>query len=116
MPYDPSPILLVYQEIADSTEAMLHAARAGNWTVVHDHGQTYCRAVEKLRDLPDAAKLDSSDQTLKHALLITIIENDADARELALPQQMGMDELLGRLKREQPMLNRRNAARRGNGA
>jgi flagellar protein FliT len=113
MPPDLAPIILIYQEIANSTESMLDAARAGNWPVVHEHGQTYCEAVEKLRHLPDAPKLDSADQALKHDLLIAIIENDADARALTMPQVLSLDELLERLKREQPMVNRRRAVTAG---
>jgi flagellar protein FliT len=99
-----APILLVYQEIADTTSAMLEAARSGDWPVVLELGASYCESVEKLRDLDYSAPLDSSSRAIKHDLLVSIIENDADTRDLAMPQMASLGELLGRLKREQPRL------------
>ncbi len=104
MKSDLAPILQVYQEIADTTSAMLEAARAGNWEAVIVLGDDYCEAVEKLRTLDRSAPLDQTARAMKHDLLVSIIENDADTRDLAMPRLAGLDTLLGRLKRGHPLL------------
>jgi flagellar protein FliT len=98
-----APILLTYQKIADTTSAMREAARVGNWSVALELGKIYCASVEKLRDLDRTAELDSSGRVMKHDLLVSIIENDADTRDLAMPSRIGIDQVLKNFKRDQPL-------------
>lgn len=83
---------------------MLDAARAGNWPDVVELGAQYCRSVEKLNHLDSSTPLDSSGRAKKHELLVSIIDNDADTRDLAMPQLARLNHLLGRLKVDQPTI------------
>ncbi|PND34977.1 flagellar protein FliT, partial [Achromobacter pulmonis] len=42
---------------------------------------------------------------IKYDLLVRILENDAQTRDLALPQLARLGELLGRMKRQQTLLS-----------
>jgi flagellar protein FliT len=98
-----SPLLFTYQKIADTTSAMREAARVGNWSVALELGKIYCASVEKLRNLNRSVELDSGSRVMKHDLFISIIENDADTRDLAMPPHAGIEQLLEGFKRDQPL-------------
>ncbi|MGE8688509.1 MAG: flagellar protein FliT [Achromobacter sp.] len=100
-----SPILEHYQEIALITGEMLAAAQLGDWDGAMIHGQLYCERVERLRQVEHAAPLDESGRAMKYDLLVRILENDAQTRDLALPQLARLGELLGRMKRQQTLLS-----------
>jgi len=99
-----APVLELYQDIANITGAMLSAAQAEDWDKVAYHGQLYCEAVERLRELEPQA-LDESGRSLKYDLLVRILDNDAAVRDLALPQLVRLGHLLSRMKRQQQLLN-----------
>ncbi|ANN78264.1 flagellar protein FliT [Bordetella flabilis] len=98
-------ILELYREIVAVTAAMLNAARAQDWTGVLKFGQTYCEIVERLRTIGVTEPLDDMERRQKHDLLVQILENDANTRDLAIPELARMGELLGRMKRQQALLN-----------
>lgn len=100
-----SPILEHYQEIALITGEMLAAAQVGDWDGAMQHGQQYCERVERLRQLESRTPLDESGRAIKYDLLVRILENDAQTRDLALPQLARLGELLGRMKRQQTLLS-----------
>jgi len=95
-----------YEQIAEITEAMLEAARKGDWGEVLRLGQQYCEMVEQLRTRDaDPVPLDQSERVAKHDLLVRILESDAATRDLAMPQLARLGELLGRMKRQQSLLH-----------
>ena len=98
-------ILDLYREIVAVTAAMLNAARAQDWPAVLQFGQTYCEIVERLRTTGVAEPLDDAERRQKHDMLVQILENDANTRDLAIPELARMSELLGRMKRQQALLN-----------
>lgn len=98
-------ILELYREIVSVTAAMLNAARVEDWSDVLHFGQTYCEKVECLRNIGVAEPLGDAERSQKHALLVQILENDANTRNLAIPELARMSELLGRMKRQQSLLN-----------
>lgn len=94
-----------YEQIAEVTEAMLGAARKGDWGEVLLLGQQYCELVEQLRTRdPGSAPLGQAERVAKHDLLVRILESDAATRDLAIPQLARLGELLGRMKRQQSLL------------
>lgn len=107
-----APVLDLYLDIANITSAMLNAAQSDDWDTVMVYGQQYCETVERLRDLEPGQPLDESGRSMKHDLLVRILENDAAVRDLALPQLARLGTLLGRMKRQQSLL----AAYRGQSA
>ncbi|WP_144641522.1 flagellar protein FliT [Bordetella genomosp. 13] len=107
-----TPVLDLYLDIANITTAMLTAAQSDDWDTVLVCGQQYCETVERLRDVEPGQPLDEAGRTLKHDLLVRILENDAAVRDLALPQLARLGTLLGRMKRQQSVL----AAYRGQAA
>lgn len=98
-------ILELYREIVSVTTSMLNAARSEDWSSVLGFGQSYCEAVERLRHIGVAEPLGDDDRRQKHDLLVQILENDAHTRNLAMPELARMGELLGRMKRQQGLLN-----------
>ena len=98
--------LLPYKKIADITRAMMEAARAQNWDDAVEFGYQYCDAVEALRkhDHATSHPLNESERMIKRDLLIRILENDAATRQFATPQLARLGTLLGRLKRQQSLL------------
>ncbi|EFF75624.1 hypothetical protein HMPREF0004_3003 [Achromobacter piechaudii ATCC 43553] len=98
-------ILENYQEIASITGEMLNAAKAGDWDLAMVHGQQYCERVELLRQTEQKAPLDDAARAMKYDLLVRILENDAETRDLAIPQLARLGELLGRMKRQQTLLS-----------
>jgi flagellar protein FliT len=77
----------------------------GDWDGAMLHGQQYCERVERLRHMEHAAPLDEGGRAIKYDLLVRILENDAQTRDLALPQLAHLGELLGRMKRQQTLLS-----------
>ncbi|ANN66835.1 flagellar protein FliT [Bordetella bronchialis] len=98
-------ILELYREIVAVTTAMLNSARAQDWSSVLQFGQTYCEIVERLRTIGVTEPLDDAERRQKHDMLVQILENDANTRDLAIPELARMSELLGRMKRQQAALN-----------
>jgi flagellar protein FliT len=98
-------ILELYREIVSVTTAMLNAARAEDWSAVLAYGQSYCETVERLRTVGGSVPLDDDERRQKHNLLVQILENDAHTRDLAMPELARMSDLLGRMKRQQGLLN-----------
>jgi flagellar protein FliT len=103
MSSEQATVLLTYQKIADTTSAMREAARVGDWSVALELGKVYCASVEELRNVAPAVEWDPNGRVIKHDLLISIIENDADTRDLAMQPEVALDELLEESKRNQPL-------------
>jgi len=97
-------VLEHYEQIATITENMLTAARNDDWGEVLLLGQTYCESVERLREIGAQSVLDDTERASRHNLLVRILENDAGTRDLAMPQIARLSELLGRMKRQQTLL------------
>jgi len=97
-------ILELYREIVSVTASMLNAARTEDWNSVLTHGQSYCEVVERLRHIGISEPLDDDERRLKHDMLVQILENDANTRDLAMPELARMSDLLGRMKRQQGAL------------
>ena len=97
-----SPILEHYQEIALITGEMLAAAQVGDWDGAMVLGQHYCEQVERLRQAERATPLDEAARAMKYDLLVRILENDAQTRDLALPQLAQAGQLR---KRQQTLLS-----------
>ncbi|MDQ8033145.1 flagellar protein FliT [Bordetella genomosp. 1] len=99
-----APVIELYQHIAQVTGDMLAAAQDGDWTRVLGLGHLYIDLVERLRLLEPRQPLDEAGRTLKHDLLVRILENDAAVRDLAVPQLSRLGDMLGRMKRQQSLL------------
>lgn len=102
------PILEHYQEIADVTGDMFASAQAGDWASVLSLGLHYCELVEDLKAIKRSVDMDETTRSKKHELLVRILANDANTRDLAVPQMARMGELLGRMKRQQAVLTTYN--------
>ncbi len=101
----PSAILQQYAKIADITDAMLGAARQDDWQLVLQLGQQYCELTEAIRRIDNRVSLDDDDRAQKHDFIVRILENDAMTRDLAMPQLARLGDLLGRMKRQQSLIN-----------
>jgi len=108
----PLTVLDHYEQIALITENMLAAARHDEWGDVLRLGQTYCESVERLREAGAQSVLDDAERASRHNLLVRILENDAGTRDLAMPQLARLSELLGRMKRQQSLLQAYGPPRR----
>ncbi|OZI75614.1 flagellar protein FliT [Bordetella genomosp. 2] len=100
-----APVLDIYREIANLTDQMHAAARAGDWSTVLNCGQRYCELVERLRIVDPVTPLDHAGREAKYDLLVRILDNDAATRDLAIPQMARLSDLLGRMKRQQSLLS-----------
>ena len=105
MPSQVPYVLDIYRQIVTVTDAMLASARAADWNSVLQHGQSYCELVERLRFRENNAPLDEASRATKYDLLVHILNNDASTRDLAVPQLARLGELLGRMKRQESLLN-----------
>jgi len=105
-------VLEHYERIASITERMLAAARDEDWNRVVMLGRTYCESVECLRCAHGRPVRDEAERTSRHDLLVRILENDAHTRDLAMPQLARLGELLGRMKRQQSLLQAYGPPRR----
>lgn len=102
----PAPaILQQYGKIADVTDAMLAAAREDDWAIVLQLGQQYCELTEEIRQLDTRPAMNESERAQKHDYLVRILENDALTRDLAVPQLARLGDLLGRMKRQQSLID-----------
>lgn len=97
-----------YQQIAAVTSDMLVAARKGDWENVLGYGQRYCELVETLKTIQHPETLNEATRSEKYELLVKILENDANTRDLVVPQLARLGDLLGRMKRQQNLLTTYN--------
>src|SRR3546814_13842748 len=97
----PASVLDIYRTIANLTDEMLAAAQVGDWGIVLVHGQRYCESVEQLRRINPEAQLANAGREIKYALMNSILSNDADTLDIAVPPQRRLTDLVGRRNRQE---------------
>ena len=90
-----------YQAIADITNRMVDEARQQQWPTVLELSKRYIDAVEQLKLMQD---LSHSDRLARRNLLSRIIENDAEVRQLAMPELDRLGHLLGDMRRQKKVV------------
>ncbi len=98
MTINPSNTLQQYEVIADITHRMLDQARSNHWGKVIELSQHYIQAVEHLKDIN---QMDLSERLARRQLRTRILEDDAEIRQLAMPELRRLGHLLGDIKRQQ---------------
>lgn len=93
-----SDTLRQYELIADITGRMLVQARRQHWQEVVKLNQCYFQAVEHLKNINE---LSHAERAARRSLLTRILEDDAEIRQLAVPELRRLGHLLGDIKRQQ---------------
>jgi len=98
-------MLSLYREAAAVTSEILAHAREGDWERVLALGDQYLALVEEIKSLSDVPPLDAEERALKYELLVSIMENDAATRNLAVPSLERLGTLIGTMRRQQALMN-----------
>ena len=98
-------MLRLYREAAAVTSEILAHAREGDWERVLALGDQYLALVEEIKSLSDVPPLDAEERALKYELLVSIMENDAATRNLAVPSLERLGTLIGTMRRQQALMN-----------
>lgn len=101
----PEDMLQLYCEAASVTGEILAQARAGDWSKVLQLGEVYLGTIKRIRELGPIPPLDAEARTRKHALLVSILENNARTQSLARPGLERLGELIGTMKRQQALMD-----------
>ncbi|CAM5215975.1 Flagellar protein FliT OS=Castellaniella defragrans OX=75697 GN=HNR28_000396 PE=4 SV=1 [Castellaniella defragrans] len=80
---------------------MLAKARTQQWDALVELGLRYREAVEHLQSLNP---LDDDQKSARRELLIQILDNDANIRQLISPEMARLSHLLGAFKRQRNVL------------
>lgn len=99
----PKHMLQLYCEAARVTGEILAQARAGDWLKVVQLGEAYLGTIDRIRALGPVPPLDAETRTRKHALLVSILENNARTQSLARPGLERLSQLIGTMKRQQAL-------------
>lgn len=96
-------ILSLYASMADITEQMLHAARAGDWDRVTAL-ETHCAShVATLKNDEAPIALSGADRTRKVALIQQILADDREIRDIAQPWMANLSALMNSAGTEQKL-------------
>ncbi|GIX25726.1 MULTISPECIES: flagellar protein FliT [Caldimonas] len=91
---DDNALLDCYEAIERASQEMLEAARRGDWDrVVHLEGA--CAVlISRLKQAAVGRQLDPEQARAKHRMMMRILHNDAQIRQLAEPWLDDLDRLL----------------------
>lgn len=98
-------MLSLYREAAVITSEILAHAREGDWDRVLSLGDQYIQVIERIKQLEDVPPLDAEERAQKYELIVSIMENDAATRNLALPSLERLGNLIGTMRRQQSLMN-----------
>ncbi|TSH95832.1 flagellar protein FliT [Verticiella sediminum] len=90
----------LYAQASDVSERMLASAHESDWDEVLRLGGQYQSLVDGIRALGDMAALDDAQRARKYALLLRLIENDAQIRDLAVPSLQRLGALINTLRHQ----------------
>lgn len=96
-----STTLRQYEAIAAITSRMLEQARAGVWDDVVTLGSQYQEAVGALRNMGELGK---EERATQRKLLVRILDDDANIRQLVSPELNRLGKLLGDIRRQHTVL------------
>ena len=96
-------MLRLYREAAQVTGEILAQARAGDWPQVMQLGEAYLNTIDRIRALGPVPPLDAEARTRKHALLVSILENNARTQSLVRPGLERLGQLIGTMRRQQAL-------------
>ncbi len=89
-----NPLLDYYQAIEKASQAMLDAARDGNWDEVVKLEGACAVLISQLKHAAAQQPLSSDEAQLKSRIMQRILVNDAEIRHLAEPWLDDLDKLL----------------------
>lgn len=98
-------MLDLYCEAASVTNEILAQARAGDWSKVLELGDEYLDTINRIRDLGPVPPLDAEARMRKHALLVSILENNAHTQSLVRPGLERLGQLIGTMKRQKALID-----------
>lgn len=89
-------IITLYEHVVDATDAMLSAARAGNWDLLSELEKSCSSRVDAIREFDMTANTDLSEE-IKHqkiGLIKKILANDREIRALTEPWMQHLASLM----------------------
>ena len=98
-------MLGLYREAAAITSEILAHAREADWERVLALGDQYLAVVEQIKLLNEVPPLDAVERAQKYELIVSIMENDAATRNLAIPSLERLGTLIGTMRRQQALMN-----------
>lgn len=98
----PNSLISIYEDIAEITSCMRDFAAKNEWESLLELAPKYHDAVQKLRKLGD---MPNTDLNQRRDLLLKIIEDDAQVRNLIQPRLKELDSLINNLQRQQTVLS-----------
>ena len=96
-------VMQCYERIAVLTASMLQFARAGNWEAMAMEEVAFCACVERLKETEPAQVLNAAQVEQKYQLLCKIIADDAEIRDLVMPELARLGKLMGSMQRQQSL-------------
>ena len=82
---DETQIISIYENVAEITDRMLHAARAGDWDLLTQLEQDCSSQVEVLRDQDTPIPLAAEMRDKKIRIIKKILADDREIRDLTEP-------------------------------
>jgi flagellar protein FliT len=102
---DDSLILAIYKKILTITQAMCNAAKAGEWDYLCSLGTHYHEAVEKLMLAPQTQPTNQQEESERALLLREILKNDAEVRDLTMPELARIGSMISHVSKQKSMLH-----------
>lgn len=109
-PNTSADLLSLYAMAADLSAQILREARADDWEEVLRLGQRYIETMDRVKAFYPRPTLSDRERATKHALIVTILENDAATRDLAQPSLARLGKLISTMKRQEALMQAYNPA------
>ncbi|MBL8512271.1 MAG: flagellar protein FliT [Betaproteobacteria bacterium] len=78
-------LLGLYENIADTSEAMLESARAGNWQETEHLKKVALMGITEARTIADKVTLTANERKVKIFIMRRILSNDAELQKITQP-------------------------------
>ena len=91
--------LAYYESISELSHLMLCAARLGDWDALVDAEQSCAALIRKLQSAGDvSAMLDEGQRRRKHEIILKVLDDDAQIRNLTQPWLRQLEVHLGQTR------------------
>lgn len=100
---NPEDAILIYEDVADITTQMLHAARQAQWDDLVHLEQHCANRVHSLMEHEAPIKYPANMRSRKLSLLRSILADDREIRDLTEPWMQQLSKLLQNTRTEQKL-------------
>lgn len=102
-PKSAEDVLLAYESLLATTQAMLGQAREGNWDALVEGGARYVVDVEALGRLAEGVHFDESQRAQQADLLEAILDNDVRIRRYLIARRDKLGEMIDASQRRRDL-------------